>query len=102
MTDEALRIGAQCLRTTLDIARLNSRVLDGDLVLVCTDVPGEGGVLVGPSGSILYLAPNLSMDDGVRAYRSGARTPRELFETFDETRPARSSLWSGASGSVRP
>ncbi|MBC7550954.1 MAG: hypothetical protein H7269_08685 [Cellulomonas sp.] len=87
MTDEALRIGALCLRSTLDVARSHNRVLDGDLVLVWTAVPGEGGVLVGPSGAVLYLAPSLSMDDGVRAFRSGARTPRELFEAFDEARP---------------
>ena len=90
MSDEALRIGASCLRTTLDTARSHSRVLDGDLVLVWTAVPGDGGVLVGPSGAVLYLAPSLTADDGVRAYRSGARTPRELFEAFDETRSIRS------------
>lgn len=90
VTEEALGIAASCLRTTLDVARSHSRMLDGGLALVWTAVPGDGGVLVGPSGAVLYLAPSLSTDEGLRAYNSGARTPRELFEAFDATRPARS------------
>jgi len=84
MTDEALRIGAMCLRTTLDLARSHSLSVDGDLVLVRTGVEAEGGVLVGPDGSVLYLAASLTPNEGVKAYRSGARTPRELFQVFDE------------------
>jgi hypothetical protein len=45
---------------------------------------------VGPDGSVLYLASSLrNLDDGVKAYRSGTRTPRELFGVFEETRPTR-------------
>jgi len=84
MTDEALRIGAMCLRTTLDRTRSHSRSVDGDLVLVRTGVLAEGGVLVGPDGSVLYLDATLSPEEGVKAYRAGARTPRELFQVFDE------------------
>ena len=79
---DALKTAADLMNLSLDAARAHSIHFEVDLLLVWSDVPGEGSVLVGRDGDVLWFAPSTDPGSAAARYYAGDRTELDEFAVF--------------------